>query len=153
MCDIVETTFLMIKPDGVQRGVIGEVIKRIEKRGLRIIALKMIQIDEETASEHYAEHKGKDFYGPLLDYISSGPVVCMAIKGNSAVEMVRKMVGKTDPIEASPGTIRGDFGIEIGRNLVHAADSLDSAKRELDIFFDEDEYQDYHRVVEKWVYE
>ncbi|MFW6040933.1 MAG: nucleoside-diphosphate kinase [Thermoplasmatota archaeon] len=148
-----ETTFLMIKPDGVQRGVIGEVIKRIEKRGLRIIALKMIQIDEETASEHYAEHKGKDFYGPLLDYISSGPVVCMAIKGNSAVEMVRKMVGKTDPIEASPGTIRGDFGIEIGRNLVHAADSLDSAKRELDIFFDEDEYQDYHRVVEKWVYE
>ncbi len=148
-----ETTFLMIKPDGVQRGLIGKVISRIEEKGLRPVAMKMLWIDEETASEHYAEHKGKNFYEPLIEYITSGPVVTMALKGDSAISIVRKLVGDTDPKEAPPGTIRGDFGIEISRNIVHAADSEKSAKRELDIFFDEEHFQDYSRVEEEWIYE
>lgn len=148
-----ETTFLMVKPDGVQRGVVGEVISRIEDRGLRITALKMMQIEREMAEEHYAEHEGKDFYGPLLEYITSGPVVAMAVKGKSSISMIRDMVGSTDPADADPGTIRGDYGVEIGRNIVHAADSEESAERELDIFFDEEDYQTYSRVEEKWIYE
>jgi len=148
-----ETTFLMVKPDAVQRGLIGNIITKMEEKGLRLVALKMIQIDEDTASEHYAEHEGKDFYEPLLEYITSGPVVAMALKGNSAISIVRTLVGKTDPKEASPGTIRGDHGIDIGRNIVHAADSKESAERELGIFFDDNEYLDYFRVEEDWIYE
>lgn len=148
-----ETTFLMVKPDGVQRGLIGKIVSKLEEKGLRIVAMKMRCIDEATASEHYAEHEGKDFYKPLLNYITSGPVVAMAIRGDSAISVVRKMVGKTDPKEALPGTIRGDYGIEIGRNIVHAADSKESAERELDIFFDEKDYLDYSRVEEDWIYE
>lgn len=150
---ILETTFLMVKPDGVQRGLVGKIISRIEEKGLRITALKMLWLDEETASEHYAEHKGKEFYDPLLDYITSGPVVAMALEGDSAISMVRKIVGLTDPKEASPGTIRGDFGMDISRNIVHAADSKKSAERELRIFFQKEEYQDYSRVEEDWIYE
>ncbi len=148
-----QTTFLMVKPDGVQRGLVGEVISRLEDRGLRITALKMMTLDRETAEEHYAEHQGKDFYSPLLDYITSGPVVAMAVEGRSVISMVRTMVGKTDPQEASPGTIRGDYGIDIGRNIVHAADSEESAERELDIFFEPSDYQDHRRVEEDWIYE
>ncbi|MGM0509772.1 MAG: nucleoside-diphosphate kinase [Thermoplasmatota archaeon] len=147
-----ESTFVMVKPDGVQRGLVGEVISRFEEKGLRIIALKMLKISGETAAEHYAEHEGKDFYEPLLDYITSGPVVAMAVKGDSVVSMVRKIVGKTDPKEADPGTIRGDFGIDVSRNIIHAADSDSSAERELGIFFDEEDYQDYKRVDESWIY-
>lgn len=148
-----ETTFLMVKPDGTQRGLVGEVVSRIEDRGLRIVAMKMMQIEENTAQEHYAEHEGKDFYEPLLEYICSGPVVAMAVKGNSAISLVRDMVGATDPAEADPGTIRGDYGIDIGRNIVHAADSEESAERELDIFFNKKDYQEYTRVEEDWIYE
>lgn len=148
-----ETTFLMVKPDGVQRGLVGEVIKRLEDRGLRLTAMKMMTIERERAEEHYAEHEGKDFYQPLLEYITSGPVVAMAVAGKDAISMVRKMVGATDPHEANPGTIRGDFGIEIGRNIVHAADSPESAERELDIFFDKSEYNNYTKVEETWIYE
>ena len=148
-----QTTFLMVKPDGVQRGLVGEVIKRLEDRGLRITALKMMTIEQERAEEHYSEHEGKDFYEPLLEYITSGPVVAMAVAGKDAISMVRKMVGATDPHEANPGTIRGDFGIEIGRNIVHAADSPESAERELDIFFDKSEYNNYTRAEETWTYE
>ncbi len=148
-----ETTFLMVKPDGVQRGLVGEVIKRLEDRGLRLTAMKMMTIEQERAEEHYAEHEGKDFYQPLLEYITSGPVVAMAVAGKDAISMVRKMVGATDPHEANPGTIRGDFGIEIGRNIVHAADSPESAERELDIFFDKSEYNNYTKVEETWIYE
>ncbi len=150
---MMKTTFLMVKPDGVQRGLVGDVMKRIEKRGLRIVAMKMMSLDEETAGEHYAEHKGKDFYEPLIDYITSGPVVAMAVKGDSAISLVRKMVGATDPQDANPGTIRGDYGIDIGRNIVHAADSPESADRELGIFFEDSDYQDYTRIEEDWVYE
>ncbi len=148
-----ETTFLMVKPDGVQRGLIGEVVNRVEERGLRIVAMKMMYLDEGTAGEHYTEHEGKDFYEPLIEYITSGPVVAMAVKGNSAISLVRNMVGSTDPQDADPGTIRGDYGIDIGRNIVHAADSPESADRELGIFFDESDYQEYTRVEEDWVYE
>ncbi len=150
---MMKTTFLMVKPDGVQRGLVGDVMKRIEKRGLRIVAMKMMSLDEETAGEHYTEHKGKDFYEPLIDYITSGPVVAMAVKGDSAISLVRKMVGATDPQDANPGTIRGDYGIDIGRNIVHAADSPESADRELGIFFEDSDYQDYTRIEEDWVYE
>ncbi|MFP4000656.1 MAG: nucleoside-diphosphate kinase [Thermoplasmata archaeon] len=148
-----ETTFLMVKPDGVQRGLVGEVISRIEDRGLRIVGMKMMHIERSRAEEHYAEHEGKDFYEPLLDYITSGPVVAMAVKGDSAISLIRNMVGATDPADAGPGTIRGDYGIDIGRNIVHAADSKNSAERELDIFFDEEDYQGYRRVEEDWIYE
>jgi len=148
-----ETTFLMVKPDGVQRGLIGEVVSRVEGRGLRIDAMKMIQIDSERAQEHYAEHEGKDFYEPLLEYITSGPVVAMAVSGDSAISVIRGMVGETDPQDANPGTIRGDFGLDISRNIVHAADSKESAERELDIFFEKKEYQEYSRVEETWIYE
>lgn len=143
----------MVKPDGVQRGLVGTVIKKLEDRGLRITAMKMMTIEQEKAEEHYGEHEGKDFYEPLLEYITSGPVVAMAVEGKDAISMVRKMVGSTDPQEANPGTIRGDYGIEIGRNIVHAADSPESAERELDIFFDKSEYNDYKRVEESWIYE
>jgi len=148
-----ETTFLMVKPDGVQRGLIGEVVSRVEERGLRIDAMKMIRINMEKAQEHYAEHEGKDFFEPLLDYITSGPVVVMAVSGDSAISVIRDMVGATDPQDANPGTIRGDFGLDIGRNIVHAADSKESAERELNIFFEEREYQGYSRVEESWIYE
>jgi len=148
-----ETSFLMVKPDGVQRGLVGEVISRIEERGLRIVALKMMLIDRSKAEEHYAEHEGKDFYGPLLDYICSGPVVVMAVKGDSAISVIRDMVGATDPQDSNPGTIRGDYGLDVARNIVHAADSKESAKRELDIFFEKREYQEYSRVEETWIYE
>lgn len=148
-----QTTFLMVKPDGVQRGLVGEVISRLEDRGLRITALKMMQLERGKAEKHYTEHEGKDFYQPLLDYITSGPVVAMAVEGKSSISLVRNMVGETDPQDASPGTIRGDYGIDIGRNIVHAADSKKSAERELDIFFEPSDYKDYHRVEEDWVYE
>ncbi len=143
----------MVKPDGIQRGLIGDIIHRMEEKGLKIVALKMMWLDEDTASKHYTEHQGKDFYKPLIEYITSGPVAVMALKGNSAISIVRTMVGKTNPKEASPGTIRGDYGIEIGRNIVHAADSKSSAERELDIFFKEDDYHDYSKVEEEWIYE
>ncbi len=148
-----ERTFLMVKPDGVQRGLVGDVVSRMENRGLRIVAMKMIHLDRNTAKEHYAEHAGKDFYEPLLEYITSGPVVAMAVEGDSAISLIRKMVGETDPQDANPGTIRGDFGIDVGRNIVHAADSPESAERELDIFFDQSDYQEYERVEEGWIYE
>ncbi len=148
-----ETSFLMLKPDGVQRGLVGEVISRIEERGLRIVALKMLKIDRSKAEEHYAEHQGKDFYEPLLDYICSGPVVAMAVKGDSAISVIRDMVGATDPKDANAGTIRGDYGLDVARNIVHAADSKESAERELDIFFEKREYQEYSRVEETWIYE
>lgn len=147
-----ESTFVMVKPDGVQRGLIGEVIQRFEKKGLRVVATKMLDVTKERAAEHYAEHEGKEFYEPLMDYITSGPVVVMALKGDSAISLVRKMVGKTDPKEADPGTIRGDFGIDVGRNIIHASDSEQSAERELGLFFSEEDYVDYRRIEESWIY-
>lgn len=143
---------MMVKPDGVQRSLVGEIISRFEKRGLRIDALKMMQVSEDLASEHYAEHVGKDFYESLIQYIRSGPVVVMAVSGGSCVSVVRQIVGKTAPKEATPGTIRADYGLDIGRNIVHASDSPESAKRELNLFFKDSEYVDYRRIDEDWLY-
>lgn len=136
-------TFLAVKPDGVERGLIGEVIKRVEDKGLKVTALKMIWLDREQAEKHYEEHKDKDFFNELIDYITSKPIVAMAIEGPNAVPTVRKLIGATDPAEAAPGTIRGDYGLEIDENIVHAADSPESAERELDLYFQEDEFQEY----------
>ncbi len=148
-----ERTFIMIKPDGVQRGLIGEVIRRLERKGLKIVAMKMLWIQEELAKEHYAEHSEKPFFQALVDYITSGPVVAMVVEGKEAVKIVRTLVGATNPAEANPGTIRGDFGMDIGRNVVHASDSLESAEREISLFFDAEEIIEYSKSGEEWIYE
>ncbi len=148
-----ERTFLMVKPDGVARGLIGEVISRIERKGLKIVALKMIWVSKELAEEHYKEHRGKNFYDGLIRYITSSPSVAMVIEGKDAISVVRAMIGKTNPKEAALGTIRGDLAMEIGRNVVHAADSEESAKREISLYFSEDEIFSYEKPDEKWVYE
>ena len=148
-----EKTFVMVKPDGVQRGLIGEIIRRIERKGLKIVAIKMLKIDEGLAERHYAEHREKPFFRNLIEYITSGPVVAMVVEGREAVKVVRNLVGATNPVEANPGTIRGDFGIDIGRNVVHASDSIESAEREISLFFKPEEILEYERIDEIWVYE
>lgn len=148
-----EKTFVMVKPDGVQRGLVGEVISRLERKGLKIVAIKMLWIKRELAENHYAEHKDKPFFSSLVEYITSGPVVAMVVEGRNAVKVVRSLVGATNPVEAAVGTIRGDFGLDVGRNIVHASDSLQSAEREISLFFDENEIIDYERIDESWIYE
>lgn len=130
-----ETTLLLVKPDGVRRGLIGEVITRIERKKLKIVAMEMIQIDESRAREHYAEHVDKPFFPDLLAFITSGPVVAMAVRGEEAIGVMRGLMGATDPKKAAPGTLRGDFGLEVTENLVHGSDGPESAQRELGIFF------------------
>ena len=148
-----ERTLVIIKPDAVQRGLIGEIIRRFERRGLRIVAMKMIQIPPELAERHYAVHKGKPFYEGLIQYITSAPVVVMVLEGNRAIEIVRRTMGATDPAEAAPGTIRADFGVEIGRNLVHGSDGPETAAFEIPLFFAEEEILSYSRDVDPWIYE
>jgi nucleoside-diphosphate kinase len=148
-----EKTFVMVKPDGVQRGLVGEVVSRLERKGLKIVAMKMLWIKRELAENHYAEHKDKPFFSSLVEYITSGPVVAMVVEGRNAVKVVRSLVGATNPAEAAVGTIRGDFGLDVGRNIVHASDSLQSAEREISLFFDEKEIIDYERIDESWIYE
>ncbi|BCU70542.1 nucleoside-diphosphate kinase [Stygiolobus caldivivus] len=134
-----QRTFVMIKPDGVKRRLIGEIISRFEKRGFNIVAMKLIHMDRATAERLYEEHRGKSFYEELINYITSGPVVCMVIEGDEAVSVVRKMIGNTDPKDAPPGTIRGDFALSKSENVIHASDSEEKAKREMGIFFAEKE--------------
>ncbi|NMP22285.1 nucleoside-diphosphate kinase [Sulfobacillus harzensis] len=129
------TTFVMVKPDGVRRGLVGEVIRRFEQKGLKLKALKLIHVTPEQAAEHYAEHREKPFYGELLSFITSGPAVPMVFEGREAVSVARTLMGTTDPAKAQPGTIRGDFGIEITENIVHGSDSPESAEREIAIYF------------------
>lgn len=148
-----ERTFVMVKPDGVQRGLVGEIISRLERKGLKIVAMKMLKISREMAEKHYEEHKAKPFFSSLVSYITSGPVVAMVVEGKNAVKVVRKLVGATNPSEAEPGSIRGDFGLDIGRNVVHASDSLASAEREISLFFSSEEILSYEREVERWIYE
>jgi len=143
----------MIKPDGVQRGLVGKVVQRIEEKGLKIIALKMSLMPAERAKKHYAEHAGKKFYNDLVEFITCGPSVVLVVEGKGAIAAIRKMNGATDPSEAIPGTIRGDFGIETGRNVVHGSDSLESAAREIALHFQPSEIQDYERIDEPWIYE
>ena len=142
----------MIKPDGVQRNLIGRIINRVEEKGYKISAMKMIRIDRETAEEHYGEHKGKVFFPDLVGFITSGPVVAMVVEGENAVEGIRNMMGKTDPADSPFGTIRGDYGLNLSRNVVHGSDSLESAEREIGIFFKDEEILKYGRNDEKWIY-
>ena len=134
MADI-QKTFVMVKPDGVQRGLVGEVVRRIEQKGYRISAMKMFTIGESLAKQHYGEHEDKPFFGELVSFITSGPVVAMTVEGADAVKAMRSIMGATNPIEATPGSIRGDFASEIGENIVHGSDSPESAERELGLFF------------------
>jgi nucleoside-diphosphate kinase len=150
---MIEKTFAMVKPDGVQRGIVGKIVQRFEDRGLKICAMKLMRIPRELAERHYEEHKGKSFYEPLLSYITSGPVVCMILEGENAVAAVRAMMGKTNPQDAVPGTIRADFGQVTGRNIVHASDSPESAKREIKLFFNDYEIQKYDKIDEAWLFE
>ena len=147
-----ERTFVMVKPDGVQRALAGEIISRFEKKGLQLVALKMIRISEELAARHYSEHQGKSFFSELISFITSGPVVAMVWQGQNAVQISRGMMGKTNPAEAAPGTIRGDFAMFTSNNVVHGSDSTASAKREIDLFFSPGEILDYKKIDETWLY-
>ena len=148
-----ERTFAMVKPDGVQRGLVGEIVRRFEARGLKIVALKLMHVPTAMAEEHYAEHKGKPFYPGLVQYITSGPVVALCLEGKNAVAVVRAVNGATKPWDALPGTIRGDLALDIGRNVVHGSDSVESAKRELAIYFTKDDLVDWMPANAKWVTE
>ena len=148
-----ERTLVIIKPDAVQRGLIGEIVARFERRGLRIVALKLIHIDEALARRHYAVHEGKSFYEPLVRYITSSPVAVMVLEGNKAIEIVRRTMGATNPVEATPGTIRADLGLEIGRNLVHGSDGAETAAFEIPLFFTEAEILSYERDTDRWIFE
>ena len=148
-----EKTLVLVKPDGVQRGLIGTVIGRIENKGLKIAGLKLIHVSEELAKEHYGEHVDRPFFGDLVSFITSSPVVALAIEGDNAVAVMRTLMGGTNPQEAAPGTIRGDFGMTIGMNLVHGSDSPESAERELNLFFQKEEVLDYKREIDRWIIE
>lgn len=148
-----ERTFVMLKPDAVQRCLVGEIIQRLERSGLTLVAMKFMQMSEELAKRHYAEHEGKPFYDKLVSYITSGPVVPMVWEGANAVDLVRKLLGATDPQEAAAGTIRSDYGQEIGRNIIHGSDSKSSAEREISLFFTDSELISYSRIDEEWVHE
>lgn len=148
-----ERTLVIIKPDAVQRGLIGPILTRLERRGLRIAAMKLIQITPELAARHYQVHQGKPFYGALVEFITSGPVVVAVIEGTDAINTVRKTMGATNPALAEPGTIRADFATEIGRNLVHGSDGADTAAYEIPLFFTEAEILSYERAVDAWINE
>lgn len=148
-----ERTLVIVKPDGVQRGLVGPILSRLEARGLKLVGLKLVQVSAELAARHYAEHEGKPFYPGLLKYITSGPVVVLSVEGTSAVQMVRNAVGATNPLNAAPGTIRGDLALDIGRNLIHASDAPDTATRELALWFTDGELVGYARDTDRWIFE
>lgn len=148
-----EQTFVMIKPDAVQRGLVGEIINRFEKKGLKLVAMKMLSVGRDLAEKHYGIHKGKPFFEPTVEYITSSPVVAMVIEGNNAIQMVRAMMGKTDPQKAELGTIRGDYGQFIGRNIVHGSDGKDTAEFEINLWFTKEELSNYTRIDEEWLTE
>ena len=148
-----ERTFVMLKPDAVQRGLAGEIINRFERRGLRIVAMKMVHVTAEFAREHYAAHVGKPFFEGLLKYITAGPVVALVLEGTNAIEVARATMGATNPAKAAPGTIRADFSLEMGRNLVHGSDGAESAAAEIGLWFKPEELWDYRRDVDGWIFE
>ncbi|WP_336135841.1 nucleoside-diphosphate kinase [Natronomonas amylolytica] len=149
-----ERTFVMVKPDGVHRGLIGEIVSRFEDRGLKMVAGKFMQLDDDHAREHYADLSDEPFFEGLVDFITSGPVFAMVWEGKDAVAQVRSMMGETDPAESPPGSIRGDLGIDLGRNVIHGSDTEPgSAEREIELFFDDEELIDYERNDESWLYE
>jgi nucleoside-diphosphate kinase len=148
-----ERTLILVKPDGVQRGLTGEIISRFERRGLKLAGMKFIQMSQELAEEHYGVHKERPFYKSLVEYITSGPIVAMVWEGNDAIAAARSTMGATNPVAANPGTIRGDFGMEIGRNLVHGSDSPENAVKEVNLFFDPSELVDWNRSTDDWICE
>jgi nucleoside-diphosphate kinase len=146
-------TLILLKPDAVQRGLMGAVISRIEARGLKIVGMKLLQVDDALAHRHYAAHVGKPFFPGLLKFITSSPILAMAVQGENAVEVMRQMMGATDPAKAAPGTIRADFGLAIGRNVIHGSDSPESAQAELALYFKPNELMDWPRDTEPWITE
>ncbi len=148
-----DRTLVIIKPDAVQRGLAGRILSSLEDRGLRIIALRLTFISNTMAQALYAVHEGKPFYAGLMKYMTSSPVVLVVLEGRRAVDLVRKTMGATDPLEAAPGSVRGDWGHEVGRNLIHGSDSLDNAAREISIFFDKSDLLEYERDIDRWVFE
>lgn len=149
-----QRTFVAVKPDGVQRGLVGEIITRFERRGLKLVGMKLLQVTNELAEKHYGEHKGKPFYPGLVQFITSGPVVAMVWEGKDAVSLARNVIGATNPAQAAPGSIRGDLAVEIGRNVVHGSDSPENGEREVSIFFNDSELvKGWHRNTDQWVSE
>jgi nucleoside-diphosphate kinase len=149
----VERSLVLVKPDGVQRGLIGEVIARLERRGLRLVAAKFMTVSQELAETHYAIHKGKPFYEGLIAYITSAPVMAMVWEGPSAVGAIRQTMGATRPTEAAPGSLRHDFALEVGRNLTHASDTVENGAQEVALWFEPEELVDWTRAVDRWVFE
>ncbi len=148
-----ERTFLMIKPDGVQRNLVGEVIKRLENKGFTLVGLKLISVSRELAEKHYDVHKERPFFGSLVDFIISSPVVAMVWEGEGVVASARKIIGATNPLTAEPGTIRGDYGVSIGRNLIHGSDAIETAQTEISLWFKEDELCSWQNTMKSWLYE
>lgn len=148
-----ERTLILIKPDGVERLLVGSILTRFEQRGLKIVGLKLVQVSNELARKHYAVHEGKPFFEPLIQYITSSPVVALALEGPNAVKAARNTIGATKPVEAGAGTIRGDFGMDVGRNLVHGSDSPENAQIELNLWFAESELVNYDRAIDSWILE
>ena len=146
-----ERTFLMVKPDGVQRNLIGEIVSRFEKKGFKLVGAKLMSISQELAEQHYAEHKERPFFGELVSFITSSPVFAMVWEGENVIATARNMMGKTNPVEAAPGTIRGDYGVQVSQNIIHGSDSPESAVREINLFFNESELVSYEKAVDKWV--
>ncbi len=148
-----EQSLIILKPDAVQRGLVGAILQRLEQRGLRFVGLKLMRITDELARQHYGVHSERPFFGSLVEYITSGPVVVIAVSGKNVIGTVRTMVGATNPTQAAPGTIRGDFALEIGRNLIHASDSPENGENEVKLFFSEGELVDMQRSNDRWIYE
>jgi len=148
-----EQTLVLVKPDGVQRGLVGEVISRLERRGLKLVAMKLMRVEESLAKQHYSEHAERPFFLGLVSFITSGPIVAMAWQGENAISLARQTMGATNPVDSAPGTIRGDLGVNIGRNIVHGSDGPESARRELNLFFQPGEILDYERSTDSWITE
>ncbi len=148
-----EKTFIILKPDAVQRQLVGQIITRFEQHGLKIVAMKFLQVPLSLAEEHYAVHKERPFFKSLIEYITASPVVALVLEGPNAIQMARNIVGATNPLDAAPGTIRGDFGMEIGRNLIHASDGADTAKAEIALWFGEENLVTYTRALKPWILE
>jgi nucleoside-diphosphate kinase len=148
-----ERTLILVKPDAMQRGLAGEILTRLERRGLKLAGLKLMHVSDALARRHYAEHEGKSFFEGLIGYITSSPIIAAVFEGTGAIQACRATLGKTNPVNAEPGTIRGDFGLETGRNLVHGSDSVESATREIGLFFSDGELLTYLRDVDRWIFE
>lgn len=146
-----EKTFIMVKPDGVQRNLIGEIVSRFEKKGFTLVGAKLMTVSRDLAEKHYAEHKERPFFGELVDFITSGPVFAMVWEGNNVITTARNMMGKTNPVDAAPGTIRGDYAVSVGMNIIHGSDSPESAEREINLWFSPAEVASFEKTMQRWI--